>query len=101
MINATSLYEACGDRFASYPLAVEPAGTASSMVLLHQDEGDARFFILTADHYEGQPSYTVRRWRSAEGARIGLNRRRGSRGVRKRYSPQRADPPPRIPFGMA
>src|SRR6516162_4301178 len=30
MINARSLYDACGDRFARYPLAVEPAGTARS-----------------------------------------------------------------------
>lgn len=71
MINASSLYEACGDRFASYPLAAEPAGTACSMVLLHQNEGDARFFILTADHDDGQPSYSVRLWRSSGGARIG------------------------------
>ena len=71
MISAGSLFEACGDRFASYPLAVEPVGAASSMVLLHQDGGDARFFILTADHDEGQPSYAVRRWRSPGGTRIG------------------------------
>ena len=70
MINARSLYDACGDRFARYPLAVEPAGTARSMVLLYQDGSDPRFFILTADHDEGQPSYAVRRWRSAGGARI-------------------------------
>ena len=70
MISARSLYKACGDRFAGYPLAVDPAGTASSMVLLRQDEGDARFYILTADHDEGQASYSVRRWRRPGGARI-------------------------------
>lgn len=70
MINASSLYAACGDRFARYPLAVQPAGPARSMVLLHQNGSDASFFILTADHDEGQPSYAVRRWRSVSGARI-------------------------------
>lgn len=75
MINASCLYEACGDRFARYPLAVEPEGTARSMVLLYQDGSDASFFILTADHDEGQPSYAVRRWRSVGGTRIGPNTR--------------------------
>lgn len=70
MISVGSLYQACGDRFASYPLAVEPAGTACSMVLQNQDEGGAKFFILTADHDEGQPAYWVRLWRSPGGARI-------------------------------
>jgi hypothetical protein len=71
MINTNFLYEACHDRFARYALAVEPAGTACSMVLLHRDGDDPKFFILTADHYEGQPSYSVRSWRSPGGARIG------------------------------
>ena len=70
MISASSLYEACGERFATYPLAVESAGTACWMILLHQDGGDASFFILAAERDAGRPSYSVRRWRSPDGARI-------------------------------
>src|ERR1700683_4577234 len=71
MLGASSLYRACDDRFASYPLAVESADTACSMVLMDQNGNYAKFFILTADHDEDQPSYSIRRWRSADGAHIG------------------------------
>ena len=71
MSNASLLYETCGSRFASYPLAVESSDDASSLIVQHQEKGDARFFILTADHGEGRPTYWVRHWRSPGGARIG------------------------------
>jgi hypothetical protein len=70
MTSASSLYEACAERFATYPLAVEAADDAWSMVLLHRDDGDASFFILAAEPHAVRPSYSIRRWRSSDGARI-------------------------------
>src|SRR5271166_2760429 len=70
MTSADSLYQACGERFAAYPLAVEAVDSVCSMVLLHQDGGEASFFILASERDAGRPSYSVRRWRSSDGTRI-------------------------------
>jgi hypothetical protein len=67
MILTSSLYEACGDLFAAYPLAVEAldqSGSVCSMVLMREDRGDAQFFVLTQDHAEGQPLYSLSSWRA-------------------------------------
>jgi hypothetical protein len=74
MIRTSSLYEACGDLFAGYPLAVTadgPSGSARSMVLVRHDGGDARFFILTGDHDDGQPGYSLSPWHAPGGVDIG------------------------------
>lgn len=74
MTRASSLYEACGDLFVGYPLAVgavSPGGSARSMVLLHQEGGDVNFFVLTRDHHDDQVSYTLRRWHEPGGVDIG------------------------------
>jgi hypothetical protein len=74
MIHTGSLYEACGDLFAHYPLAVgavSPSGSARSIVLMQQDGGDAAFFVLTHGYDEGQPSYSLRPWGAPGGVEIG------------------------------
>jgi hypothetical protein len=74
MIRTSSLYEACGDLFAGYPLAVTadgPGGSARSIVLVWHDGGDARFFILTGDHDDGQPGYSLSPWHASGGVDIG------------------------------
>ncbi|HYB87142.1 MAG TPA: hypothetical protein VEC76_09845 [Streptosporangiaceae bacterium] len=74
MIRTSSLYEACGDLFAGYPLAVTAdgsGGSAQSMVLVRHDGGDARFFILTGDHDDGQPGYSLSPWHAPGGVDIG------------------------------
>jgi hypothetical protein len=62
-----SLYEACGELFADYPLAVRVAdweGTVRSMVLMLQDSDNPRFFMLTHDSGDGQPFYSFSPWRT-------------------------------------
>ena len=64
---AGSLYETCGELFADYPLAVRVAdweGTVRSMVLMLQDAGNARFFVLTHDRGDGRPFYSLGPWRT-------------------------------------
>jgi hypothetical protein len=70
MIRTSSLYEACGDLIANYPLAVTadgPSGSARSMVLMRHDGGDARFFVLTVDHDDGEACYSLSAWRAPDG----------------------------------
>jgi hypothetical protein len=68
MIRTSSLYEACQELFAGYPLAdraVDCGGrTIRSMVLMLREGDDAWFFILTHDRGEGRPSYSFRPWRA-------------------------------------
>jgi hypothetical protein len=74
MIRTSSLYDACGDLFAGYPLAVETvdhSGSVRSMVLMQQDGGNAGFFVLTHDHDGGQPFYSLSPWRAPGGVDIG------------------------------
>lgn len=60
-----SLYEACHDLFAGYPLAVDHcSGAIRSMILTLQVSGDAKFFVLSQDCSEGEPFYLVRPWRA-------------------------------------
>jgi hypothetical protein len=65
MICTSSLYNACGALFASYPLAtrvVDWRGTMRSMVLMLRDDDDAGFFVLTYDCGEGRPYYSLSPW---------------------------------------
>src|SRR5579862_5873954 len=62
-----SVYEACAELFADYPLAVRVAdweGTVRSMVLMLQDGGDPRFFALRHDRGDGRPFYSLSPWRT-------------------------------------
>jgi hypothetical protein len=75
MIRTSSLYEACQQLFVGYPLAartVNRIGPVSSMVLMLQDGGDGGFFVLTRDHAEGQPFYSLSPWRSPGSVDINL-----------------------------
>jgi hypothetical protein len=74
MIRTGSLYEACGDLFAGFPLAVTadgPGGSGRAMVLIRHDAGDVGFFVLTEDHDEGQPCYSLSPWGVPGGVDIG------------------------------
>jgi hypothetical protein len=65
MICVGSLYKACGDLFAGYPLAarvVDWGGTVRSMVLMLRDGDDAEFYVLTCDCGDGRPFYSVSPW---------------------------------------
>jgi hypothetical protein len=65
MIRTSSLYEACHELFAAYPLAARAlnhSGTIRSMVLMLQDGDNAGFFVLSNDCGEGRPSYSLRPW---------------------------------------
>jgi hypothetical protein len=74
MIGTSCLYEACGDLFAGYPPAVttvRPSGCARSMLLMVRDGGDAGFFVLTDDHDEPEPSYSLSPWHASGGVGVG------------------------------
>jgi hypothetical protein len=74
MIGISSLYEACGNLFAGYPLAVTadgPSGSAGSIILMRHNGGDAKFFILTQDHDAGQPCYSLGPWHGTGDVDIG------------------------------
>lgn len=67
MIRAGSLYEACGEVFAEYPLAVRVADwdrTVHSIVLMLRNSDDASFFVLTHDSGDGRPFYSLSPWRT-------------------------------------
>jgi hypothetical protein len=69
MIRTCSLYEACHDLFAEYPLAagVDPhSWMIHSMVLMLRNRDDVRFFVLSQDCSAGKPRYSLYPWR-AEG----------------------------------
>ena len=69
MICTSSLYEACYELFAGYPLAasaVNHRGTIRSMVLMLRDGDEARFFILLHDCSEDQPFYSLHPWRGGD-----------------------------------
>jgi hypothetical protein len=60
-----TLYEACHELFADYPLAadaVDDSGAILSIVLVLQDGDDARFFVLLQDRREGELHYSLRLW---------------------------------------
>lgn len=73
MISTDSVYEACRELFADYPLAVSAMHASSetcSMVLLLLDGDDPRFFVLVHDRGARSPSFSVFPWHAAGGARI-------------------------------
>jgi hypothetical protein len=65
MICINSLYDACHELFASYPLATETANPAlptSSITLMLQDRDDLVFFVLTRDRRSSTPVYALTPW---------------------------------------
>ena len=65
MNHTTTLYGACEDLFARYPLAVKPVssdGTFREMVLALIDNGEPQFFILTHDDCDGRPYFWLSVW---------------------------------------
>jgi hypothetical protein len=73
MIRTSSLYEACGDLFAGYPLAVTadgPSGSSRLMVLVRHDADNAGFFVLTSEDDGGEPRYSLSPWHAPGGADI-------------------------------
>jgi hypothetical protein len=63
--HTASSYQTCQELFARYPLAaraVDPAGTTHSMVLVHQDGDDGRFFVLSRGRGDGQFIYSLCSW---------------------------------------
>jgi hypothetical protein len=67
MIRISSLYEACHELFAEYPLAARAlngSGTIHSMVLMLRDADDARFFMLLHNCGEGRPPFSLYPWRA-------------------------------------
>lgn len=76
MIRTSSLYEACGELFADYPLAVRTVSqveTNRSMVLIVYEGDNPTFFVLSHDGREGRACYSVRRWRTAGVVNIEAN----------------------------
>lgn len=69
MTRACDLYEACDRLFKSYRLAVTSVnrlGSVRSMVLMDQDEGAGKFFILSRDASGYRPFYSVCSWQGGE-----------------------------------
>lgn len=67
----SSVYEACEELFASYPLAaINHSETGASMVLLFQHEDEFGFYVLSRDHAEGRSVYSVHPWRQSRIADI-------------------------------
>jgi hypothetical protein len=69
MIRTSSIYEACHELFADYPLAVRTASHAQavrSMVLTVPEGDTAGFFVLSHDRLDDRACFTLRRWRTAE-----------------------------------
>lgn len=67
MIPTSKVYQACGDLFDAYPLAVvavEDVPTLHSIVLMLADGDDVSFFVLVRDCGDGRPAYTVIPWQA-------------------------------------
>ena len=73
MMPVNHVYQACGDLFDTYPLAVNAVNhvpSMHSMVLMLADGDDARFFVLLRIHGEGDPAYTLSAWRADDAVEI-------------------------------
>ncbi len=73
MIYTNSMYDACRELFASYPLATEtanPAIPASSITLMLQDHDGLSFFVLTRDCRTGAPVYELSPWSGGAALRV-------------------------------
>jgi hypothetical protein len=73
VIRISSLYKACDELFAAFPLAVRVvnlSGTIRSMVLTLRDGADAGFFVLVHDCGEGTPFYSLSPWHAGSIADI-------------------------------
>jgi hypothetical protein len=69
----SSLYAACSEIFASYPLAIDACDDdVSSVVLLVRQGDDARFFLLSRDSGESTPFFLLRPWRAHPVVHIGV-----------------------------
>ena len=76
MICTTSLYEACQELFANYPLAVRAVNrsdTIGSMVLMLRDDDEIKFFVLSHDYGDGALLYSLCRWPTGDIAYIEAN----------------------------
>jgi hypothetical protein len=65
MIETASVYEACGELFANFPLAardMDVTGTIRSMVLMLRDGRDLRFFVLAQGRGNGAALYSLCPW---------------------------------------
>lgn len=73
MIRTTSLYEACQELFAGYPLAIRAvnhSATIRSMVLMLRDDDDVGFFVLSHDYGDGALLYSICPWPAGDVADI-------------------------------
>jgi hypothetical protein len=76
MICTGSLYDACHELFAEFPLATEtadPAVPISSITLMVQDSDDLAFFVLTRDRRTGDPVYALSSWSGRGSFRIDVD----------------------------
>jgi hypothetical protein len=65
MTTISSLYRRCGDLFAQYPLAIRRphcSGHIRSMILVLEDDGTARFYVLSHNESERGPIYSLFDW---------------------------------------
>ncbi len=69
MKRAGSLYDKCHERFAAYPLAVQPvnrSGTMRSMILMLQDGTHDGYFVLTHDFSQPESVFWLWSWPAGE-----------------------------------
>lgn len=73
---ATVLYAKCQEFFTHYPLATRGADRTDarrSMVLLLQEAGTSKYFILLQEDQTGRHRYTLRRWHEKGALEINAN----------------------------
>ncbi len=61
--STATAYDICGELFAAYPLAVDPAGAATLMLA---DGDDLSFYIVSRHDGDGAPFYWLWPWRSGK-----------------------------------
>jgi hypothetical protein len=69
VIHTSSLYKACSELFADYPLAAatdECTGTVAGMVILSQDQGELEFFVLSQQRDEAGVFFSISPWPAGE-----------------------------------
>jgi hypothetical protein len=76
MTRTCSLDDVCLQLFADYPLAAWAAnqtGARRSMILLLQEHGDSRFFVLNQDRSESPPRHSVGPWPDRDATVLGTD----------------------------
>ena len=69
MTHTSSLYKACSELLADYPLAAsadECTGAVASMVILFQHQGEVQFFVLSQQCDEAGVFFSVSPWPAGE-----------------------------------